>query len=87
MLLLGLSGLLLASTVHIREERLRAIGERETHLRELEQMRLRLITGITHELRTPLALILGPIERLREEIKDNPHIERFDILRWNRIRI
>lgn len=44
---------------NIEMERIEA---RQTH--ELDQLKLRFFTGISHEFRTPLMLIIGPMERM-----------------------
>lgn len=53
-------------------------------LHELDMMKLRFYTNISHEIRTPLTLILGPLEKLRnntipkEEVK-----EHLDVMQRN----
>lgn len=63
----------------------RAIEEIESHreaeqtkeelnqLQELDALKTRLYTNITHEFRTPLTIILGITDRLTEELEESAH--------------
>lgn len=52
----------------------------EKKMEEMHQMRMQFFTNISHEFRTPLTLILGPIEKLRSEV-----MERIDLHKYYNI--
>ena len=59
-------GALLWWLVHVRLERVRLQNQTQLAIkeREIDQFKIRFFTNISHEFRTPLTLILGPLEQL-----------------------
>lgn len=51
--------------------------ERKKYL-ELNNLKGRFLTNITHEFRTPLTLILGPIEELKNKVTDTDDKQKLD---------
>lgn len=56
-------------------------------LRELERLRSRFFTNISHEFRTPLTLILGPIERLLPRQPDDGARHSLRMMQRNAVRL
>ncbi|MEH6407818.1 MAG: ATP-binding protein, partial [Leeuwenhoekiella sp.] len=50
---------------------------------ELNEERLRFYTGFSHELKTPLAMILAPVESLLSEIRKKEHVNSLRIIDKN----
>ena len=50
---------------------------------ELNQVKMRFFTNVSHEFKTPLSLILGPIESLGEQIRDKRQLEQLSLMRQN----
>lgn len=40
------------------------------HMRELDQLKIKFLTNLSHEFRTPISLIVGPVDNLIERIKE-----------------
>ncbi|MDR0394587.1 MAG: substrate-binding domain-containing protein [Tannerella sp.] len=52
-------------------------------LKELTAQKLQFFTNVSHEVRTPLTLILSPLDRLIERMQDSPYLENLILIRKN----
>ena len=72
----------------IRKERIKARNKIERMKlekdRELDKFKLDFFTKITHEIRTPITLIMGPIDQMMRKNRDNKEDQKyFQILKSN----
>lgn len=69
---------------YINKERKKARIELErfeaNRQHELDELKIQLFTNISHEFRTSLTLILGPLERIKEKLTDNEGRLLFDVM-------
>lgn len=56
-------------------------------LAKLEEFKSRFFANLSHEFRTPLMLIKGPLEQLKQDINDNLSLRRISIIERNSIRL
>lgn len=75
----------------VNREKLRSELRRQEfeahHLRELEKMKSRFFANLSHEFRTPLLLIKGPLDQLIEgKVKGN-HLEYYRMIKRNAERL
>lgn len=54
---------------------------------ELKELRLGLFTNLTHEIRTPLTLVMGPLRTLREAEQDPARKDTYNLMYRNCLRI
>ncbi|HEY6901641.1 MAG TPA: ATP-binding protein, partial [Puia sp.] len=50
---------------------------------ELDRLKLKFLTNVSHEFRTPIALIMGPVEQMLAEQRDESSRGRLDMVRRN----
>ena len=66
----------------IEHERLEA-----QHNHEIDSLKIKFFTNISHEFRTPLTLILAPAEKLLIEMKDKPEVKYLKLIEQNAKRL
>ncbi|MFC4872995.1 hybrid sensor histidine kinase/response regulator transcription factor [Negadavirga shengliensis] len=56
-------------------------------LAELDKMKTRFFTNVSHEFRTPLTLILAPVEKLLQDRPDSPEVFQYQTIQKNAKRL
>lgn len=75
--------------IHSQKRRLLLVKKNEINkiekekLLELNKLKTRFLTNVTHEFRTPLTLVIGPIEELILRIKDKENIKSLRLVKEN----
>lgn len=89
--LIILGALFLARQLMLERERMRYRIEQERQaaqrVHELDMMKIKFFTNISHEFRTPLSLILTPVERMLSVAKDAREREQFQMIHRNARRL
>lgn len=80
-LLLGIY-IMVRSRLRIRAE-LKEEQERNARIEKLNEMKMQFFTNISHEFRTPLSLIQGPVEFLMESIDDPVSLSQLNLIKQN----
>jgi signal transduction histidine kinase/ligand-binding sensor domain-containing protein/DNA-binding response OmpR family regulator len=68
-----------------RKLELRKLEERKKE--EMHQVQLQFFTNLSHEFRTPLSLILGPVEKLQQEDSQSPYNHYYKVIYRNANRL
>lgn len=66
----------------IRQERQEAV-----RMHELDMMKIKFFTNVSHEFRTPLTLILTPLEKLLKQSADTEQRSQFELIQRNAKRL
>ncbi|NMM49289.1 hybrid sensor histidine kinase/response regulator transcription factor [Marinigracilibium pacificum] len=85
MLLLGFRYLVVARTNY--ENNLKLVRLERENLENTNKAKLQFFTNVSHEFRTPLTLILGPIENLIEKTTDKYTKQQLNIVKGNASRL
>lgn len=64
-------------------EKVREINAKAEHEKEVNDMKLQFFTNISHDLRTPLTLIITPVENLMNTVKDADMQQTLNIIYRN----
>ena len=80
--LLGALGAVLTLYFRRRQQR-----KQERKDAELKELRLGLFTNLTHEIRTPLSLVMDPLRSLREHEEDPDRKDTYNLMYRNCLRI
>jgi signal transduction histidine kinase/DNA-binding response OmpR family regulator len=74
---------------HILEQKLQ-VEEMAEQLHQIDQMKLKFFTNISHEFRTPLSLIIGPLEKTLMDLQEDENevvLNRLQIVYRNTLRL
>ncbi|HHG86157.1 MAG TPA: response regulator, partial [Bacteroidetes bacterium] len=69
------------------QEKLRLEKLHAERYQELEQLKSQFFAGISHEFRTPLSLIIGPLEKMRKEIQSEVGQRNVEMIHRNAHRL
>ena len=81
---------LIVAIARKRERRLlrqRNLEESRQKQEELNQMKFRFFTNVSHDLRTPLSLIVSPLEDMIKESSDPRQTKKLNLMRNNALRL
>ena len=75
----------------LARERMKTALEQEyvesRHIHEIDSMKIKFFTNISHEFRTPLTLIFSPVEKLMVQLKNKPEEKYLNLINQNAKRL
>lgn len=85
--LLIIAILYLSYLFYQNKQKQRRILEASQYNEQAKEDKLKLFTGIAHEFKTPLTLIINPLKKLMNEVTDEGTSELYDLMYRNSLRI
>ena len=89
--ILAIVAMIIARRLMLRSERekfrLEQVKKEAQHKHEMDDMKLRFFTNISHEFRTPLSLIISPLERIIDNTPDDKQKQKLVLVKRNAIRL
>lgn len=89
--LLAVLLLLLLHKIELQRARAKLILEQERRearqMHKFDLMKIRFFTNVSHEFRTPLSLILAPVERLLKATENKEQLQQFEMINRNARRL
>ena len=82
-----LAAILLALLIGVIYNRYQLKNKANAKLKELDAVKTNFFTNISHEFRTPLTLILSPLQQLKKEELNKDALDRLDIIQQNATRL
>ncbi len=69
------------------EQKTEQLQEQSEQLKEMDKVKSRFFANISHEFRTPLTLILGPLEHIRDQLREEGLKEQTELVHRNARRL
>lgn len=81
-------GIILGIIFYLRQKHLKDLKEKERQeAMETAERKLTFLTGISHDIKTPLSMIIGPVSLLKEKIKDPENRKSLENVYNNAVRL
>ncbi|NLU95354.1 two-component regulator propeller domain-containing protein [Chitinophaga sp. Ak27] len=56
-------------------------------LQDIDRLKIKFLTNLSHDFRTPISLIMGPVQQLIEEEKARPRLDKLNMIKRNSRRL